>query len=333
MKKILTIGIPVYNMEKYLHRCLTSVTGIKHRDLCEIIVVNDGSKDRSLEIAREFEACNPDLLRVIDKPNGGWGSGINRSIEEAQGEYYKSLDSDDWFCTESLDRFIEELQTIDADMVLSPYNEVDENDNKIERDFSPELYGQTYDLNDYVRMLGTFRKTIHAVTYRTKMLKEHRFHVWEKFYGDIDYINTPLSYVKTIYFSPYRIYQYLVGREGQSISVKGYRAHIADYLSVARKLISSTGDKQPQSPIEKYLFEDNLNIAAFAYRLLMQPSLCGNEKDSGIRLKEFDGFLKTAVPLLYKKVTSKTRKFGVSPISVWRLCGLNIYKILSAHLA
>ena len=85
MGKILTIGIPVYNMEKYLDRCLSSVTGIRDLDKVEIIVVNDGSKDRSLEIARAYEQRFPESVRVIDKPNGGWGSGINLSIKEATG--------------------------------------------------------------------------------------------------------------------------------------------------------------------------------------------------------------------------------------------------------
>ena len=85
MGKILTIGIPVYNMEKYLDRCLSSVTGIRDLDKVEIIVVNDGSKDRSLEIARAYEQRFPESVRVIDKPNGGWGSGINLSIKEEIG--------------------------------------------------------------------------------------------------------------------------------------------------------------------------------------------------------------------------------------------------------
>lgn len=329
MEKLLTIGIPVYNMEKYLARCLNSVTSIKNCMRCEILVVNDGSTDNSLNIARDFERQHPETVRVIDKPNGGWGSAINRSIEEARGKYYKSLDSDDWFVSEHLDGFIHELESIEADMILAPYNEVDEDGNiTAERYFSPEFYGQTLDLNEYIGGLGTFRKTIHAVAYRTDLLKTHNFSVWEKFYGDIDYINTPLKYVRTIYFSPFRLYQYMLGRAGQSVSVAGYRKHINDYLSVARKLIKACGVKTPTTPVENYLLEDSISIATFAYKLLMSPKLCGSEKGSHAQLEAFDRFLKTEAPIVYKGVAKKSIRHGVSPISLWRISRLNIYKIL-----
>lgn len=330
MEKVLTIGIPVYNMEKYLDRCLTSVTSIKNRDVCEIIVVIDGSKDRSLEIAKVYEKRYPDLLRVIDKQNGGWGSCINLTIQEARGKYYKSLDSDDWFDTGNLDSFIEELKDLDADMILSPYWETDETGNlTIEKVFSPELYGQTLNLNDYIQSTGTFNKTIHAIAFKTSVLKDNGIYVWERFYGDIDYINSPLKFVKTIHFSPYNIYRYMIGRDGQSISVKGYRAHINDYLSVARKMIQSFGNTKDNYPINVYLYNDAINIAMFAYKLMMQPGLCGNEPGIEQLLKDFDQFLKAVSPTIYRKVKRRSKKWGVSPISIWRMTFINVYKLFN----
>ena len=329
MEKALTIGIPVYNMEKYLDRCLSSVTSIKNRNLCEIIVINDGSRDRSLDIAKTYAAEHPDLVRVIDKQNGGWGSCMNRAIHEATGRYYKSLDSDDWFDTANLDLFLEGLNGQDADMILTPYWETDESGNlTTEREFSPEFYGQTLKLNDYIRRTGTFKKTIHAITFKTSILKDNGIQVWERFYGDIDYINSPLKFVETIRFSPFNIYRYMIGREGQSISVKGYRAHINDYLSVARKMIQSFGQPSTDSPVAKYLYDDAVNIATFAYKLMMQPSLCGNEAGIGHLLKDFDKFLKTESPSIYREVGLRTKKLGISPIGLWRIASINIYKLL-----
>ena len=71
-KKILTIGIPIYNMETLLTRCLDSVVASKYIDNLDIIAVNDGSTDGSLEIAKGYEARFPNSVRVIDKSNGGW---------------------------------------------------------------------------------------------------------------------------------------------------------------------------------------------------------------------------------------------------------------------
>ena len=70
MGKTLSVVIPTYNMEAYLPRCLNSVTREDIPDTLEVIVVNDGSKDRSLEIAKEYQAKRPDIISIIDKPNG-----------------------------------------------------------------------------------------------------------------------------------------------------------------------------------------------------------------------------------------------------------------------
>ena len=75
--KILSIVIPTYNMEKYLPACLDSVTDELVSDRLEVIVVNDGSTDGSLDIIRRYEQKRPDLIKVIDKANGHYGSCVN----------------------------------------------------------------------------------------------------------------------------------------------------------------------------------------------------------------------------------------------------------------
>lgn len=331
MEKILTIGIPVYNMERYLDRCLSSVTGIPNLDKVEIIVVNDGSTDRSLEIARTYEQRFPESVRVIDKPNGGWGSGINRTIKEATGKYYKSLDSDDWFDSQNLEKYIRELESIEADLILSPFIEIDE-DGKLlaERTFNSSLSGMEMNLEEYIRKNGGFSKTIHAVTYRTSLLRDNNIVIWDKFYGDIDYINSPLPYVKRIYLSELSIYRYLIGREGQSISIIGYRKHIDDYVNVCRKLILiNAALSDSTSPlVRNYLDDDTLNMTLFAYKLMLSPKKCGNEDGIKERLKEFDRFIRENHPTLYRKSGKKNAKYGFSPIRLWRISGINLYMLL-----
>ena len=99
MAKILTVVIPTYNMEKYLDRCLTSLI-VTNNDLLErleVIVVIDGAKDRSSEIAHSYQIRYPQTFIVIDKENGNYGSCVNRGVAEATGKYIKILDADDWF--------------------------------------------------------------------------------------------------------------------------------------------------------------------------------------------------------------------------------------------
>lgn len=100
IEKLLTIIIPTYNMQEYLHRCLDSLlVRADLMDRLEVLVVNDGSKDNSSAIAHEYEAKYSQTIRVIDKENGNYGSCVNRGLVEAQGKYIKVLDADDWLCT------------------------------------------------------------------------------------------------------------------------------------------------------------------------------------------------------------------------------------------
>ena len=94
MDKVLTVIVPVYNMEKYIRQCLESLVIGEVLDRIEVLVVLDGSKDGSAEIAYEFVEQYPDTFRIIYKANGGHGSAINTGLMMASGEYVKILDSD-----------------------------------------------------------------------------------------------------------------------------------------------------------------------------------------------------------------------------------------------
>lgn len=111
--KLLTIIVPSYNMEAYLANCLSSLI-VKNELmlLLDILVINDGSEDRTSEIAHEFSEKYPEAVRVIDKANGNYGSCINRGLTEATGTFIKILDADDTFETVHFEQFIELLKNI-----------------------------------------------------------------------------------------------------------------------------------------------------------------------------------------------------------------------------
>ncbi|MGL5087873.1 MAG: glycosyltransferase family 2 protein [Cetobacterium sp.] len=90
----LTIIVPVYNVEKYLKDCLDSIYKINNIKY-EVILVNDGSTDSSLNILKEYRSLYPKLTKIIDKENGGLSSARNAGIREARGEYLSFIDSDD----------------------------------------------------------------------------------------------------------------------------------------------------------------------------------------------------------------------------------------------
>ena len=119
--KLLSIIIPTYNMEPYLRHCLDSLIIDKGMDELEVFVINDGSKDRSSKIAREYQDKYPNTFYVIDKVNGNYGSCINRGLKEATGKYIKVLDADDCFNARALQDVIQRLMNIDTDVILTNY--------------------------------------------------------------------------------------------------------------------------------------------------------------------------------------------------------------------
>ena len=119
--KILTITIPSYNVEAYLEDCLESFVNSEVMDDIEVLIVNDGSSDRTEEIARRYESKYPNTYRLINKENGGHGSTINTGAAEAKGKYFKVVDGDDWVDTRSFIHLVKVLKKIDADIVASNY--------------------------------------------------------------------------------------------------------------------------------------------------------------------------------------------------------------------
>ena len=93
-KEKITVVVPIYNAEQYLERCLKSIVEQTYENL-EIILVNDGSSDKSLEICERFKASD-ERITIISKENGGVSSARNRGIEVATGKYIIFIDADDY---------------------------------------------------------------------------------------------------------------------------------------------------------------------------------------------------------------------------------------------
>ena len=105
-----------YNAERYLKESLSSVVSQTFKDI-EIIFVDDGSSDRTLDIVREFSSTDP-RIKIISRHHEGAGAGRNRGIDEAQGEYLSILDADDLFDAEMLEKSYSLATSEQADIVI-----------------------------------------------------------------------------------------------------------------------------------------------------------------------------------------------------------------------
>ena len=292
MQKLLTIIIPTYNMQKYLHDCLDSlIVPEQQMDLLEVIVVNDGSKDKSSEIAHDFANKYPQTFHVMDKENGNYGSCINKGLQIATGRYVKVLDADDSFDTVHFEDYLLFLSTVDADMVITPYTVVNEEG----RIRSCEKYDlPTNTLLSWQQLTPAFKKKslqMHAVTYKLQNLKEIHYQQTEGIsYTDQEWIFTPLTAVNTAIAYPDTIYKYLVGRAGQTICADVMKRNISHNEQCARRIIKDYKSFKSFEPSKQeyidYKFLVTLSAMYFWY-LLRYPDLDLRQ------LVRFDDFVKS----------------------------------------
>lgn len=118
---LISVIIPVYNTEHYLDRCLTSLLHNSYKNL-QIICINDGSTDRSLELLQKFSSLDRRIL-VIDKPNAGVCSARNEGLRHSQGEFISFFDSDDWCHPDYFLTMMQFQEKTDADIVTVDFYE------------------------------------------------------------------------------------------------------------------------------------------------------------------------------------------------------------------
>lgn len=322
MEKKLTIVVPAYNMEKYLRKCLDSLILDNQRIMnnMEVLIINDGSTDKTLEIAREFEIKIPNVFRVIDKENGGKGSCMNLGIQMATGKYIKELDADDYFDGKAFESFLQYIYITDVDMVLTDFCIVNSQGRPKEHSRYSFPTNEVLKVDDFCDDLEFLKIKMHSVTYKVSELRKNQFSQSEGVpYTDMEWVFLPIIYMNSFSYLPISLYNYLIGRAGQSvdISILSQKAGIRIGLLMNRINIYTILAKQNSIVNKKlnYLRNRVLNSTFRIYR-------CGiviKQFDDSL-LESFDQTLKDANLDLYKymEVHGDPRLFGLSYIKPWR---------------
>lgn len=242
MDKILSICIPSYNMEGYLNRCIDSLLSPESIDFLEIIIVNDGSKDRTLEIAGSYKEKYPHSVVVVDKPNGHYGSCINAALKIASGKYFKILDADDWYDTKALAEVVNVMRTIDVDCVFTRYSVLKIRNKRkakiVEQKSGGIVYNKELSLDQYnipEQCLG-----MHGLSYKLEFLKRICYVQTEGIcYTDTEYVFFPLIAAETLFCINTSLYQYYIGREGQSVSLESMAKNRTHFEIILNRIIKS----------------------------------------------------------------------------------------------
>lgn len=243
MRKILSVAVPCYNSEAYMHRCIDSL--LPGGDEVEIIIVDDGSGDKTAEIADQYAAEYPGICKAVHKVNGGHGDAVMEGLKNATGVFFKVVDSDDRVGKEAYMKLLDVmrksvLEDHRLDMLISNYVYDKQNTKrkKVMR-YTTVLPTDTYFTWDDI---GHFKNTqyilMHSVIYRTELLRECGLNLPKHtFYVDNLFVFQPLPSVKIMYYVDVNFYWYFIGRNDQSVNEDVMIKRIDQQLLVNRMMI------------------------------------------------------------------------------------------------
>lgn len=303
--KYISFAIPCYNSQDYMAHAIESI--LPGGEDIEIIIVNDGSKDRTSEIAHEYMEKYPTIIKVVDKENGGHGDAVNSGLMHATGKYFKVVDSDDWVDEEALLKVLDTVKGFvkdesEVDMVIANYvyEKVGMTHKKVIRYDNVLPENQIFKWED----IGHFRLDqyilMHSVIYRTEMLKLCQLELPKHtFYVDNIYVYYPLPHVRTLYYMNVDLYRYFIGREDQSVNEKVMISRIDQQLFVTKKMISMyelrlIGSKKLRKYMVNYL----------AIMMTVSSILCirSKKKENLEKKKELWAYLKKKDYRTYMKI-------------------------------
>jgi glycosyltransferase involved in cell wall biosynthesis len=303
--KTLTFVVPCYNSQDYMHRCIDSL--LPGGNDVEIIIVNDGSSDKTQAIAEEYQREYSGIVRAVNQQNKGHGGAVNAGIREASGIYIKIVDSDDWVDTEAYLKILDALKgfsekDIQVDMLISNfvYEKEGKRHKKIMR------YTGTLPENEVFswEQAGKFRKgqyiLMHSVIYRTQMLRESGLCLPEHtFYVDNLYAFVPLPYVKTLYYLNEDFYRYYIGRADQSVNESIMIKRIDQQLKVNRFMLESfKPEKITDKSLRRYML-NYLEIITIVSSVLLIRS--GTEENLE-KMRELWDFIKNGNSAVYRRL-------------------------------
>lgn len=327
-QKLLSIAIPSYNSEAYMEHCIeTLLTG---GERVEIIVVNDGSKDRTAEIADSYAAKYPSIVKAVHQENGGHGEAVNAGLRNASGKFFKVVDSDDWVDEKALTQVLDTLEVYRDDIELLISNYVYEKQgakHKKVMEYSKYLpINRVFTWDDMKPFpIGKYL-LMHSVIYKTEMLKECGLTLPKHtFYVDNIFVFDPLPNVKRMYYLNVDFYRYFIGRDDQSVNEKVMIRRLDQQMRVNRIMAESyLKHDVTNAYLQKYMFNYLSIITTVSSILAIKSST-----EEHLKMKdELWADLKALDRGLYRKLRYTVLGIGVNlPGVVGRKLAIVVYKI------
>lgn len=308
MSKILTVAIPCYNSEAYMEHCIRSL--LPAGEDIEILIVDDGStKDRTPQIADEYQEKYPGIIRAIHQENGGHGEAVNAGLRNASGLYYKVIDSDDWADTKALKAIVARLKELEeavtpVDMLLADfvYDKEGARHKKVVHFRGVFPVNRVFDWSAMGHMKETQYILMHNIFYRTRTARESGMVLPKHtFYVDNLFAFQPFPYVKKLYYMDVVFYHYYIGREDQSVNEQVMIGRIDQQIKVNRMMIDIMNRQNFEGldpHVEKYMYIYLDKIMTVTSSLL----LVSGTKENLEKKKKIWAYLKKTSPKMYRRL-------------------------------
>ncbi len=224
MEPTITIIIPIYNIATYLPKCFESCIQQTYHNL-EILAINDGSTDNSLSIIQKY-AAKDNRIKIIDKPNGGLNSVRQAGVNAATGYYLTFLDGDDYLELSAIEKMLNIIEKENSDIVVTGANVVFDKSNKLHSKI--EYPALTLNNIDYTKRILTHGgHTVWGKLYKSSLVKQKTEYPNIKAGQDLPVTIQWCQYPKKVVFTPEITYNYIVAREGSTMS--GDRKSYVEY--------------------------------------------------------------------------------------------------------
>lgn len=267
MMKILTFVIPAYNSEKFLDKCVTSMLHPAIQNELEILIINDGSTDRTKEIAESYCRRYPDSVRLITQENKGHGGALNTGCAAATGKYLKVIDADDWVNTEQLPGYMNALAHCESEVVLTPHHTVNVATGEVQSwQCDASRFRNAVTFSEIMQDWRAFEQslTFHGITYRTDFYQEKAQPLPEHvFYEDHTFATFPCCEAGTITPMNYLIYEYRIGDCNQSVARENQLRRHAD-MEVVLKDMELRYHEMTAAPNREYVAR-KLEVVLLSY--------------------------------------------------------------------
>ncbi len=315
--EMISIIVPVYNVEKYIERCLTSLINQSYRNI-EIIVIDDGSTDKSGLICDRIGKIDK-RIKIVHQKNGGLSLARNVGIDYSKGEYITFVDGDDFIDSKMCEVLLDNLKTYDCDISICKYYLTESDDfKKSDENYDVKVFKRNQAMKEL--MLGNyFRNYAWAKIYKRDLWNNVTFPVG-KLFEDVNTIPYVFNLSRKIVYSNYTGYAYF--QRPESIVNSKWHVKKLDWIDASEEVLRYYQNNYPE-----YYFEA---LNAFVYaNIILLNCLCRNDKhDKKLEIRLRKNILSNCTSYLkYKNKTFyNTTKNKMEVIFIKYLFG--IYKIL-----